>query len=283
MALTAVQHPSGGTLGPLPRGNTLRRLRSGLPVVASFVAVIALWTVVTALRLAPADVLPPPGAVLSRAWDMIWHPYGPATLPQHAAVSILRVLAGYLLGCIAGLAIGILLKVKPVTRYALEPLFTFLRPIPAFGFITVLIIWLGIGEAPKVALIFIGVVAPMTVYTVAAMDALPPDLDDAARTLGATPRQLLLRVRLPAALPDILVGMRILLALAWTGVMGAELIAADSGLGWSIWHGMRYLQTDVIFVGIIAIAVIGAAMDGILILVAARLTGGWKDRMRGRE
>jgi len=283
MATAAAQKRASGWANHLGRRRAVRRLRSGLPVIASFVFVLIVWDLVAATKLFPPSAVPSPGDVFARAWNMIWHPYGTTTLEGHAAISIGRVLAGYLLGCVAGLAIGILMKLKPITRYVLEPIFSFLRPIPAFGFITVLIIWLGIGESPKIALIFIGVVAPMTIYTVTAMDALPPDLDDAARSLGANGRQVLLKVRLPAALPDILIGMRVLLALAWTSVMGAELIAADSGLGWSIWNGMRYLQTDVIFVGVITIAVIGAAMDGLLIAVTVRLTGGWKARMRGRE
>ncbi len=259
------------------------RLRSGMPVIYSLVAVLLAWFLATYFRLAPPDILPGPTAVAHRIWEMLALPYGKATLAQHALISIGRVAAGFGLGTIVGLAFGVLMKLVPATRQLIEPIFSFLRPIPAFGFITVLIIWFGIGELPKIALIFIGVVAPMTVYMAAALDALPADLEDAARSLGANPLQLLLHVRLPAAMPDAFVGMRVLLALAWTGVMGAELIAAESGLGWTIWHGMRYLQTDVIFVGIIAIATIGAAMDGALVFINSRLTGGWKARMRGRD
>jgi ABC-type nitrate/sulfonate/bicarbonate transport system permease component len=91
---------------------------------------------------------------------------------------------------------------------------------------------------------------------------------------------VLIHVRLVTALPEILSGMRVLLALAWTAVMGAELIAAESGLGWMIWHAMRYLQTDVIFVGVFTIAIIGALMDWVLAL-AWRLVGSWAPRVRG--
>lgn len=258
-----------------------RPLYAQWPTLAALVVLVLGWFVVSEAKWVSARVLPTPGSVWHAGVQIWTHQYGTATLPVQAMISSGRVLAGFSLATVAGVLVGVLTALVPAVRYFTEPLLSFFRPVPAFAFITVLIVWLGIGEEPKITLVFIGVFAPMTVYTTSAMSAMPKDLGEAARSLGASPTQVLLRVRLVAALPDILAGMRVLLALAWTGVMGAELIAATSGLGWMIWHGMRYLDTPVIFVGVITIAVIAGAMDALLASVSWRLVGSWAPRIRG--
>jgi taurine transport system permease protein len=250
------------------------------PVAATLVLLLAIWTALSAVGALPSDVLPAPGTVLQTALRITREPYGSATLLGQIAISCLRVFAGFGLATVFGLLVGICMALSPAVRYFCEPILWFKRPVPAFTFITVLIVWFGIGELPKILLVFLAVFAPMTVYTSAAMAAMPPDLADAARSLGASRWQVLVHVRLVTALPDILLGMRVLLSISWTAVMGAELIAAESGLGWMIWQGMRYLDTAVIFVGVFCIALIGAVSD-LALALAWRLVGSWAPRTRG--
>jgi NitT/TauT family transport system permease protein/taurine transport system permease protein len=139
-----------------------------------------------------------------------------------------------------------------------------LRPLPPLAFIPLFIIWFGIGELPKEALIIIGVTPVMAVATVAALDEVPDDLRLCARTLGATQGYSLLHVQLRSALPGILTGMRICMAASWTSIVAVELIAATSGLGYVIMQAGDYLNTALVFSGIIMIAILGLALDAAL-------------------
>lgn len=258
----------------------LRHLYRQAPVASALVGSLAGWSILSATGALSPDVLPSPATVWNTGTDMLVHPYGTTTLLGQAWISTVRVLAGFCLASMLGLLVGIGMALVPIIRYFVEPILSFKRPVPAFTLITVLIVWFGIGELPKILLVFIAVFPAMTVYTSAAMSAMPSDLADAARSLGASKAQILVHVRLVTAMPEIISGMRVLLALAWTAVMGAELIAADSGLGWMIWRGMRYLHTDVIFVGVFTIGLLGALMDLVLAL-AWRRVGSWAPRVRG--
>jgi ABC-type nitrate/sulfonate/bicarbonate transport system permease component len=250
-----------------------------LPVLLGLALVLALWWLMA--RALPPSSLPGPLAVFDKARILLTERYVSQTLLGHIGVSFLRVLAGFLLGTLVGTVLGFLIFTSRRFAGWLEYLLALLLPLPPFTLIAVFIIWFGLGEAPKIALIFFGVFGRMAIYASAAFRALPDSLLDAARSLGATPVQIFLRVRLPAALPDIFIGLRILLALAWTSVMGAEMIAAGEGIGWMIWTAARNLQTDVIFVGVLSIAVIGAAMDAAVVWLGNRVTGGWASRIRG--
>jgi ABC-type nitrate/sulfonate/bicarbonate transport system permease component len=259
---------------------TARHIYHQAPVASAFVISLSVWAILSSTGALSPDVLPSPRTVWATGIDTIVHPYGTTTLMGQAWISIVRVLAGFGLATVLGVLAGVCMALVPTVRYFLEPILSFQRPVPAFTLITVLIIWFGIGELPKIMLVFLAVFPAMTVYTSAAMAAMPSELADAARSLGASRRQIFIHVRMITALPEIISGMRVLLALAWTAVMGAELIAADSGLGWMIWRGMRYLRTDVIFVGVFTIGVIGALMDLVLAL-AWRRVGNWAPRVRG--
>lgn len=283
MSLSAPRSFVDGMLRARPPSRwhrTLRHAYHQAPVASAFIVSMAAWSILSATGALSPDVLPSPVTVWTAGTDMLVHPYGTTTLLGQALISSVRVLSGFCLASMLGLLAGVAMALSPVIRYFLEPILSFKRPVPAFTLITVLIVWFGIGELPKILLVFIAVFPAMTVYTSAAMTAMPSELADAARSLGASSRQILVHVRLVTALPEIISGMRVLLALAWTAVMGAELIAADSGLGWMIWRGMRYLHTDVIFVGVFTIGVIGALMD-LVLAFAWRLVGSWAPRVRG--
>jgi NitT/TauT family transport system permease protein/taurine transport system permease protein len=194
------------------------------------------------------------------------HPYPSQGKPlwYDALTSLRRVLIGFALGTATGVALGAGMSASRIVRHAIDPVIEVLRPLPPLAFIPLFIIWLGIGEMPKEVLIMLGVIPVMAVTTVAALDEVPDDLRLCARTLGASPRYTMLRVQIRSALPGILTGMRISMAGAWTSIVAAELIAATSGLGYLIMQAGDYLNTALVFSGIISIAILGLVLDACL-------------------
>jgi ABC-type nitrate/sulfonate/bicarbonate transport system permease component len=164
----------------------------------------------------------------------------------------------------AGVVLGSAMSASRVVRHLIDPVIEVLRPLPPLAFIPLFIIWFGIGELPKEVLIVIGVTPIMAVTTVAALDEVPEDLRLCARTLGASRLYTLARVQIRSALPGILTGMRISMAGAWTSIVAAELIAATSGLGYLIMQAGDYLNTALVFSGILSIAILGLVLDACL-------------------
>jgi ABC-type nitrate/sulfonate/bicarbonate transport system permease component len=188
-----------------------------------------------------------------------------------ALISLRRILIGFGVGVVAGVALGAAMSGTRIARHLIDPVIEVLRPLPPLAFIPLFIIWFGIGEMPKEVLIVIGVTPIMAVTTVAALDEVPEDLRLCARTLGASRLYTMLHVQIRSALPGILTGMRISMAGAWTSIVAAELIAATSGLGYLIQQAGDYLNTALVFSGIIAIAILGLTLDfslrGLLVTV----------------
>ena len=181
-----------------------------------------------------------------------------------AMTSLRRILIGFGIGVGVGVVLGSAMSASRVIRHLIDPVIEVLRPLPPLAFIPLFIIWLGIGETPKEVLIMLGVTPIMAVTTVAALDEVPGDLRLCARTLGASPRYTMLRVQIRAALPGILTGMRISMAGAWTSIIAAELIAATNGLGYLIMQAGDYLNTALVFSGILSIAILGLVLDACL-------------------
>ncbi|MCW2622799.1 MAG: binding-protein-dependent transport system inner rane component, partial [Frankiales bacterium] len=189
------------------------------------------------------------------------------TLLGHAAVSGARIVAGWGAGVVLGVVLGgAMASVRPL-RHVLDPLIELTRPLPPLAFIPLFIVWFGIGETSKFLLIVLGVVPIMIIATVSALDAVPEELVKASRSLGASPLHALVSVRLRAALPGIVTGMRLAMGGAWTSIVAVELIAATSGLGYLINNAGVNLQTSLVLSGILAISVLGLAFDGLLRLL----------------
>jgi taurine transport system permease protein len=181
-----------------------------------------------------------------------------------ALTSLRRILIGFAAGTAIGVVLGAAMSASRVVRHLIDPVIEILRPLPPLAFIPLFIIWFGIGEMPKEVVIILGVTPIMAVTTVAALDQVPDDLRLCARTLGASHRYTMLHVQIRAALPGIITGMRISMAGAWTSIIAAELIAATTGLGYLIMQAEDYLNTALVFSGIIAIAILGLTLDACL-------------------
>jgi NitT/TauT family transport system permease protein len=176
--------------------------------------------------------------------------------------SLVRVSAGYLLAVIAAVPAGLLLGWSPLAREALNPLIHMLRPISPLAWIPLAIIWFGVGDLAPVFLIFLAAFFPILVSTIEGVRNVPPMFRNAGRNFGLTQAQLLSRVIFPAVLPQILIGLRLALGIAWLVVVAAEMIAVDSGLGYLIIDsrnaGQRY---DLVLAGMLLIGLVGLALD----------------------
>ena len=240
---------------------------------AGIVLFLALWELLSYLRADPV-LVPSVQAVASTFVEYLSERY-PAvvgdTLWQHALVSTARILAGWGAGVAIGVAVGGLMASVKVARYLIDPLIELTRPLPPLAFIPLFIIWFGIGETSKFLLILLGVVPIMIIATVTALDAVPRELEQAARSLGAGTTYTLVTVRLRAALPAIVTGTRLALGGAWTSIVAVELLAATSGLGYLINNAGVNLQTPLVLSGIVSISLLGILFDSLLRLLHRRV------------
>ncbi|MFC8453434.1 ABC transporter permease [Kitasatospora sp. NPDC057223] len=257
--------PAPGAVGrPRPR---LRPLRLNLIALALG---LAGWAVLAA---AGVESLPGPLPVARRAGELL----ADGTLEQDMLASLRRVLLGFSLGTLAAVPVGFLMGWYPLARGLLEPYVQFFRTIPPLALIPLAVVLLGIGEVPKVFVIFLAAFLSSVVAAFQGVADVDPTLVNAARVLGALDRTIFLKVVVPASAPFILVGMRIGLGSAWGTLVAAELIAAQEGLGFRMQQAQLYYDLPTIFVGLIAIGVLGLVMDRLLLLLGRRLTA-WQER-----
>ena len=238
---------------------------------------LVLWWVAAACEWVPALFLPSPAAVAARFVSTALAGFADATLFQHAGASLFRVLSALFLALIVGVPIGIGMGLSPVLRGLLDPVIEAYRPIPPLAYLPLVVIWFGIGEGPKILLIFLAILPAIALSTASGVRSVPAERVNAARTLGATPFGVLRDVVLPNALPEILVGARIGLSVGWSTLVAAELVAARRGLGFMIQTASNFLVTDVVIVGILTIAAIAFAMEFGMRLLERRLTP-WKGK-----
>lgn len=242
------------------RGDALpARLATSL-AVAGLVLPLLLWWQLSHWQWVDPVFLPGPGVTAERMLQ--W--WQEDDLPGDLLISCARVLGGFLLSALFALPLGLLIgSFRPVAAFC-EPLTDFIRYMPAAAFIPLIMLWVGIDEGSKVAVIFIGTFFQMVLMLAEDVRRVPQAQIEAAETMGASRWEMLQLVILPAARPAMLDTLRITLGWAWTYLVVAELVAASSGLGYAILKAQRFLQTDKIFAGILLIGLIGLISDQLL-------------------
>lgn len=223
----------------------------------SIMLAVAAWAVFAYFFAIP-DLVPSPYDTAVIASDMM----ADGSLFWHVAVSLERVLVGYGAGCVVGVLIGALMGRVALFGQFAAPLLQLLRPISPVALVPLSIIWFGIGDLSRYFIIFYGVVIIMIMNTAAGVSSTPNIRLNAARCLGAKPGQQFRRIIIPSAVPYILTGMRVALGFAFMGIVAAEMIAAQSGIGYLIMQSRALLRTDVMFVGLVTLGVLGAIIDG---------------------
>lgn len=227
---------------------------------AGFITLLLVWQLISTMKLINPAIFPGPMGVVEAALKDV--PLN--RLLQHIGISLFRVALGFSIGTGAGIVIGIAsgwyYRLGSILRTPIE----LIRPIPPLAWIPIAIIWLGLGEPSKVLIIFLGAFFPLVTNTYRGMVNIDPNIIRAAQILGLRGRRLLLRIAVPAALPDIATGMRIGWSYSFGCMVAAELIAAKSGLGYLIMNARQTGQIAVIVYGVILIGVINLVTDFVI-------------------
>lgn len=210
---------------------------------------------------------PAPSAMLKSLWGMT----ASGEIFPHIGISILRAVTGYIIAAVAGLVLGVLVAWSRVCEAIFDPLIELIRPISTFALVPVMFIWFGIGNGSKTAIIVKACFFPIVLNTIAGIKGVDARLVQAAKSLGARGLQLWTMVLIPSALPMIITGMRISTAMSMLAIVGVEMLAADSGIGFLIIDAQRTFATDRMFAGIIVISLMGVGLDRIAQLVQRKV------------
>ncbi len=248
---------------------------SWLLAASSLLVPLTLWTIVSSLQIVPPTFLPTPMAVLAAGFTL----FAENNLIEDVLASCGRVLAGFLLAAIIGVPVGLAIG----TFYSMDSLFSpivgTVRYMPITGFVPLIIIWVGLGEPSKVLIITLGVVLYNIIMVADAVKFIPSEMINVAYTMGANRWDILWKVIVPATFPSVLDTLRVNISGAWNFVVIAELLAAQSGLGFKILQAQRFLQTDKVLFCIVLIGSIGLVIDYGLKKLSRSLTP-WADQVR---
>ena len=228
--------------------------------VACPVLLLTLWALASAFEAAPTVLLPSPLEVLKTFLSLLVS----GQLLEHTLASAARSLIGFVLASLTGIGLGLFFSRAPRAEAGLHLVLEAFRVTPPLALIPLLILWLGIGEAPKIAIVFLSGFFPIYLNTLTAFSNVDRKLLEVGASLDFTESETLRLILLPAAMPGIVTGLRLGFGYSWRALVGAELLAASSGLGYLINESGEYLKTDAVFVGIITIAVLGILADRVL-------------------
>lgn len=258
--------PDGGEAAAAPFERPVRwlELRRPMPgrgyralVIASFALVLLAWTWITSQELVNPVFVPGPARVWAAAREL----FSDGSVWPDLRVSVFRVTAGFVLSVLIAIPVGIVIGSFHAGEAFLQPLTEFVRYIPVPALIPLMMVLFGIGELPKIMLIFAGTCFQMVLMVADEIRRVPYELVQVSYTLGATRGEVLRRVLWPAALPGVFDALRLCNGWAWTYLVVAELVAANEGLGYRILKFSRFLQTPKIFVYLLLLGVIGLALD----------------------
>lgn len=244
VALQRLKNPRIGFLKTL--------IKSG---VLAWVLVLTVWSI--AASLSNPQFLPGPLAVWQGAVDLSQD----GSLILYMWVSFLRVISGWILGNLVAIPMGLLIGRIPVLRALFDPVINFVRFIPPLAFITLFMLWFGIGEQSKVFLIMYATFFIVTINTITGVEAVEEDKIRSARSMGASEWQVMIHVIIPASLPYIFTGAKLAMGSSFMAIIGAEMVAANEGIGYMIWNARLYFKTDWIFVGLVVLGLMGFFMD----------------------
>jgi sulfonate transport system permease protein len=223
-------------------------------------ALLVVWEAAARLHVVSSYVLPSVSSIVIALAGMARS----GELFRHVGASFGRVAYGFALGALLGGGLGLLVGLSGRTEAYLDPFIQGIRSVPSLAWVPLLLLWMGIGEAPKITLILIGSFFPVYLNVVSGVRAVDPRLLEVGQMYGFGRIELIRRIVLPASVPAVLTGMRTGLAVAWLYVVAAELIAAESGLGFMLTDGRELSRADLIFSSILLLSLCGKATDGLL-------------------
>jgi NitT/TauT family transport system permease protein len=252
--------------------NRLSRIKPGwgLLPIAIFLAV---WEIVARLNLAPGGLLFPP---FSAVVVEFYHLTVNGVLGENFLSSLSRVLIGFTTGSLAGIGMGILMGWREMVNKALNPILSLLYPIPALGWLPLLMLWLGVSEALPITIIFICSFFPVLYNTITGVKNVDQGYVKTARALGASDRRILRTVVIPLALPNIFTGLRLEAGMAWRVIIAAEMVAIPTGIGALMMKAESLIRIDIIIVCLIVLAVMCLSFERFFAHMEERLTRQWR-------
>jgi sulfonate transport system permease protein len=259
--MTTTTAPLGGVAPAAGRPNRRpRRGTAALRRAVSPLVLLGLWQAASAAGILSEDKLAPPLQI----FEAMTEEWRKGTLQDAAAISIQRVLIGFAIGASIALVLAAVAGLSRVGDDAIDPPMQMLRTVPHLGLLPLLVLWLGIDESPKIALIALGVAFPLYVNTVAGIRGVDPKFLDAARSLRLSWWGRIRHVVAPGALPSALVGLRLSLGVAWLSLIVAEQINATSGIGYLVSDAASFGRTDVVVGGLVIYSLLGLATDALV-------------------
>lgn len=248
-----------------------------LLTAGTILVLLLVWFVVTELRLLSAILVPSPSKVLSSFILILQEGYKDNSLLTHLRDSMLRLLSAFLLVILTAIPLGLLSGYNSKIRAIMYPLVEFYRPLPPLAYYTLLVLWMGIEDSSKIALLYLAGFAPVFIACESGVRKLKQDYIDGAYTLGADSKQIFFHVVFPACLPDIFIGLRTAIGVSYTTLVAAEMVAAVTGIGWMVLDASKFLRSDIIFVGIIIMGITGMLIDAVLRAIERKVVP-WKGK-----
>jgi taurine transport system permease protein len=243
----------------------------------TLVSIFLAWYAVARFRLVSELFVPHPASVWQAFMDILTDGYRGETLLRHLADSLYRVIVGFLLAVVTAVPIGLAIGYSSKVQAVFDPLIEFYRPLPPLAYYTLLVIWLGIENESKIALLYLAAFPPLSVSAMAGVKGVAPEWIQGAQSLGASRWQVFRYVIFPSCLPDVFTGMRVSIGFTYTTLVAAEMVAATSGVGWMVLDASKFLRSDVIFMGNIVMGLTGIGLDR-LIRTAERRVVPWKGK-----
>jgi len=252
--------------------NRLKKLKPGWGIlpVAIF---LAIWELVARLNLVPGQFFFPPFSTVVMEF---YYLTANGVLGENFLSSLTRVLIGFCAGSIAGIIMGIIMGWQDIINKALSPIISLIYPIPALGWLPLLMLWLGIGEALPITIIFICSFFPILYNTVTGIRNVDRDYIQVARTLGASDLKILTTVVLPLALPNIFTGLRLESGMAWRVIIAAEMVAIPTGIGALLMKAESLIRVDIIIVCLIVLSVMCLSFERFFAYLETRITAKWR-------
>jgi ABC-type nitrate/sulfonate/bicarbonate transport system permease component len=235
------------------------------------IAILVTWDLLVRFSVVPNTLVASPWATVTDLFTMLKD----GTLEKHALISTTRLLLGFSLGTLLGIIFGALISMNQTMAKLFEPTIALLAPIPAIAWVPLLIMFFGIGETSKVLLIAFGTFFVVCIHVVTGIRSTSREFIELATVLRKGPWDLFCFVLFPSALPEIFVGLRVAMGLSWTLLLVSEIIASSEGLGWLIWDARNFSRPDDLFVGMIAVGVLGRLSD-ILLLAIEKVSTRWR-------
>ncbi|CUU49029.1 ABC transporter permease [Clostridium beijerinckii] len=232
------------------------------------VLMLILWIIATYLELFSPAILPS----ISTVFDSLKSQLSSGQLIKDISVSLIRVLEGYLIAAALGITLGVLMGISERINKLFFLTFTSMRQIPMLAWIPLIVLWFGIGESSKIIVIVIAAYFPILLNTMNGIKRTDKKLIEVGNMYSLSKWKLFTKIYFPSALPSIFVGLKLGLGISWMAVVGAEIIASSSGIGYRMNDARSLMQPEVVFVGMIVIALIGIVMDQILTRISKKIT-----------